>query len=400
MNPDDKQPMQQLDEQRRTLGASRVIRDGVAPEQVTADDRAEVIKRVGDYRARRGMTWGAVAKSVGLTQSLMSLLINNHTTPRWQAMVIDLDKWLEDQIKRDEASTGAASFIRTQVASEVFTVANAAIHLKSIGLIWGWSGLGKTMALKAIAAEKPGSLFVSISTADATPIGVARAIATAAHLRDTSSLALGAVYRRLQESLEGTNRLIIIDEIHKLCGSPDDRPLHVLRDLFDATGCPQLWSGTTDLIAYLDRRVAAGKEPLAQIRRRIGICRDLTGRCQGRSGGGGGGGGGGGSDADGEALFSIDEIRQVFTAGKMRLTPEAIRYLFILANLPESGGLGTCANLVAMAAKVNGRADVLTADMLRAVHRLLLSQRDYSLLQERMRETEPQSPARSSYKAG
>jgi hypothetical protein len=64
---------------------------------------------------------------------------------------------------------------------------------------------------------------------------------------------------------------------------------------------------------------------------------------------GGGGGGDGGREA--VALYSVDEIRAVFTAGKMRLTPEAVRYFVTLANLPDSGGLGTCMNLVAMAEK-------------------------------------------------
>jgi DNA transposition AAA+ family ATPase len=377
----DKQPMQRLDEQRRILGASRVIRDGVAPENVTVADRKAVMEAVGAYRERRGLTWGAIARSVGLHASDMSSLLHERELPRWQSMTIDLDKWLEDQIKRDE-SAKSAPFVLTKVAQEVFTVANAAIHLKSIGLIWGWSGLGKTMALKAIAAEKPGSLFVSIRTADASPLGVGRAIAAAAKLRDAANLPLAGVMRRLEELLDGTSRLIIIDEIHKLTGSQDDRPLHVLRDLYDATNCPQLWSGTTDLIAYLDRRVAAGKEPLAQIRRRIGIAHDLTARCQG-----------GGDSGDGQpvdALFSVDEIRARFNAGKMRLTPEAVRYLFTLANLPDSGGLGTCCNLVAMAEKVNATtADTLTADMLRAVHRLLIGARDFSMLEDRMRETAP-----------
>jgi len=384
---EDKQPMQRLDEQRRTLGATRVIRDGTPPENVTPEDRAAVLQALSDYRSRRGLRWYAIAKGAGMHRSALSAILCGRDVARWQAIIIDLDKWLEDQIKRDEAEKPAA-FILTQVAQEVFTVANAAIHLKTIGLVWGWSGLGKTMALKAVAAEKPGSLFISVRTAAASPLGLARTIATAARQRDMATLPLSGLTRRLEELFDGTGRLIILDEIHKLTGCPDDRPLHWLRDLFDATHCPQLWSGTTDLIAYLDRRVAAGKEPLAQIRRRIGIAHDLTARCQG------GGGGGDGGEEGPDALYSVDEIRQILTSGKMRLTPEALRYLTTLANLPDSGGLGTIMNLFAMAEKVNGAdAKTITADMLRAVHRLLVGGRDYVFLQERMKSAEPGRPA-------
>jgi len=151
-----------------------------------------------------------------------------------------------------------------------------------------------------------------------------------------------------------------------------------------------LWSGTTDLVAYLERGQARGHEPLAQIRRRIGIARNLAERADG--------GDGGGPD-DGEPLYSVDEIRRVFARGKMRLAPEAVRYLWLLANLPDSGGLGTCRNLVVMATKVNeSAAATLTEAMLRGVHRLLVSTRDYGLLQARMREQT--QPAQAAAMAG
>jgi len=90
------------------------------------------------------------------------------------------------------------------------------------------------------------------------------------------------LYYRIKEALSGTPRLLIVDQIHNLCGACDDRALYVLADLHDATHAPQLWCGTTDVVAYLDRGQAKGREPLSQIRRRIGICRDL-GNLQGQA---------------------------------------------------------------------------------------------------------------------
>jgi DNA transposition AAA+ family ATPase len=382
MSSDEKQPMEQLAEQGRVLGPSRVIRDGAAVEAVTREQMAAVVAAISSYQQRTGLRWKEIARSSGVRASAISSIINGNAIAGWRGIVIDLDRWLEEELKR-EAAPKPTDFVLTRVAEEVCTVANAAATLKCIGLVFGWSGMGKTMALQAVAAEKPGTILVTMKTAACSPMAVLQAIASAAGIRQWCEDQRGLMLR-LEQLLRGTPRLIIIDEIHKLTGGRDDKALHVLRDLHDATGCPQLWSGTIDLIAYLERRQASGREPLAQIRRRIGIARNLVDR---------GDGGGGGGDG-GEPLYSIDEIRAVFARGKMRLTPQAVRYLWMLANLPDSGALGTCRNLVVMATKVNeASADTLTDDMLRSVHRLLVSTRDYTLLQERMKDTAPPRPA-------
>jgi hypothetical protein len=178
---------------------------------------------------------------------------------------------------------------------------------------------------------------------------------------------------RIKEALRGTSRLLIIDEIHKLCGQSHDKGLNVLRDLHDATGVPMLWCGSTDLVAYLERETGATREPLAQIRRRIVISRDLAERTIRPDGG------------PGEALFSVDETRQMFNAGKMRLTPGAIRMLAELANVYDGGHAGACASLVAMARKVNEKsADLLTEEMLMAALGFMVNRRMVNHLKDRL----------------
>ena len=87
----------------------------------------------------------------------------------------------------------------------------------------------------------------------------------------------------------------------------------------------------------------------------------------------------------GEPLFSLEEIRKVFGKGKMRLAPDSAKYLMILANLPESGSIGLCANLVRMATLLYERkSDVLIADMLRDAHKLLLCRRVYNGVKTQM----------------
>ena len=134
-----------------------------------------------------------------------------------------------------------------------------------------------------------------------------------------------------------------------------------------------LWCGTTDLVAYLERETGPTREPLAQIRRRIVISRDLTERTFRPDGG------------PGEPLYTVDEIRAIFAAGKLKLTSDAIRTLTDLANLFDAGHLGACSSLLAMATKLNERtADVVTGDMLKAALGLMVNRRATQHLGERL----------------
>jgi len=61
-------------------------------------------------------------------------------------------------------------------------VAEAAIHLRGVGLVFGPAGIGKTLAFRALAAEKPEAVYLSLETIASSAAGVIEAIARAMHL--------------------------------------------------------------------------------------------------------------------------------------------------------------------------------------------------------------------------
>jgi DNA transposition AAA+ family ATPase len=385
---DARQPIDRLVQSERIKGASRIIPDAAG--SVTQEQATAVIEAVREYQKRTGLRWNEIARAIGARPSALSSLNSGrlHAITYWQDLAIDLDLWLEQELKR-EAAPKPAQFVMTAVAEEVLTVASAAATLKCIGLVFGPSGIGKSMALRAVAAEKPGTIFTSMKTAATGATDVLQTIAAQLGIRDFCRMNRRSVMARIEEILKGTPRLIIVDEIHKLCGAKDDAGLHVLRDIYDATGVPMLWCGTIDVVAYLERAESKrGREPLAQIRRRIGIARDLTERTRGGPGG------------PGEPLFSVDEIRRVFARGKMRITPDAARYLMMLANLPESGALGTVKNLMLMAQQINETSGAeITLELLRSVHQLLVSRHDFKAMAARLEDV-PTPRQTATVKAG
>ena len=366
-----------LGDQARVVGASRVLRDGVAADAVTAEQRAAVIAAVNDYAFDTGISRSAIAKSLGVSPATLGLFLKGNYKGNVGQLSIDLDNWLESQLRRD-AAPQPSTFVWTKVAQEIRTVGNVAATLGTIGLVYGpeTSGTGKTLALRAIAAEQPGAILVTAEKLTSTAGTLITSIARALRI-GTSSAWNHLAFQRVKEQLAGTSRLLMVDQVHNLCTGRDDRALFMLADLHDATGAPQLWCGTTDVVAYLNRGQARGRETLAQIRRRIGVARDLMERTRGGPDG----------DGPGEPLYTLDEVRRVFARNKMRLTPDAARYLMALANLPDSGALGACANLVMMATTLYAaEAPAITADMLRASHRLLVSRGTFVAVEQRLTE--------------
>lgn len=161
------------------------------------------------------------------------------------------------------------------------------------------------------------------------------------------------------EALRDINRLIIVDEVHKLCTRRKDSGLHALRDLHDETRCPMLWLGTADIATYIE----GGKEAIEaveQIYGRVVIWADLTHAASRADGGPG--------------LHKIEDVRKVLTKQQIRVTPEAERHLCDMYNEPRMGGLRTIVMLGLLAQAKSGDKP-LTVQMLQDVQEDRLGKR-------------------------
>jgi hypothetical protein len=170
---DEQRAIDRLSEGARVIGATRVIRDS-DPAKVTRDQAAAVGEAVRAFRARTNVSWAFIARSIGVGAGTLSEVLRDCYAGNWQQVILDVDRWLEDEHKREQAPKPAA-FVWTRVAEEIRTVAESAIALKTIGAVYGPSGVGKTLALQAIHADKPGSVLLSIETAAATGPGIIEA---------------------------------------------------------------------------------------------------------------------------------------------------------------------------------------------------------------------------------
>jgi DNA transposition AAA+ family ATPase len=278
-------------------------------------------------------------------------VLNGNYNGDTEKHIRQIDKWVEQQVLRETAPR-PAGFVKTKVAERIYAVSRWVQKINTIGLIHGPAGIGKTITLEAIRAETPGSIYVRIATAGQSKLAVMEKISSAARMGGLK-LTASRTYETLVDMLRDTNRLIIVDEIHKLAGRQKDDALHALRDLHDDTKCPMLWAGMSSIADYIST-AKNDVDSLDQVDSRIKFRLNLKDVAERTDGGPG--------------LYTVDDIRKWISAQKIRVTDDAVRYLQMLANTPGMGGLRTCDGLLRVAVSLSNDDDKpISSEMLREI---------------------------------
>jgi DNA transposition AAA+ family ATPase len=336
-NEQGRQPIDTLLDRERIRGASRMISEGTDASAVTTEQIDIVRNDVEIFCRTHKITKKALAEAVGYGHATISEFLKAKYAGNNAQVALDLQNWLvEEEDRRSRPQT--TQFTWTNVALQVKSVANYCLDYRKIGLVYGpdTAGIGKTTSLRAIHQElgPRRSSLATIDKVDANPTGVLMKLCQAMHVADHGTNKNR--FERLKRELTGRSHLLLIDQIHNLRGAKDDRPFYILTDLYDATETAQLWCGTADLVAYLNRqRKRSGDESLAQVRRRIFPSVDLMEMLRS-----------GGEDGRGQPLVTTDQVREMFAANKLKITSAAARFLASIINRPDTGGVGLCVQLI------------------------------------------------------
>jgi DNA transposition AAA+ family ATPase len=363
-----------------------MIAQGTDADKVTEEQITGVAADVQLFINQHKIYSKDVARSLGYSPGVVSEFLKGTYAGNKAKVAIDLDEWLvEEEQRRSRPAT--TQFVWTQVAMQIKATASYALDKKTIALVYGpdTSGIGKTTALQAIHQEMGPrrSTLVTIDKVDANPTGLLTKICDAMRKDHTGSNR--QKFARIVEHLTGRSHLLLIDQIHSLRGSKDDKPFYILADLFDATKTAQLWCGTADLDAYLQRRQKSNAdESLAQIRRRIFPRVDLMEALRAEGGGGG------------AMLVTVDQVREMFAKNKMKLVGHAARFLCELANQPDTGGIGICVQLVEFATVLaeHNRLPSIDLELIKKAMRIGFMNHKADLLLHRIEQSSP--PARAA----
>lgn len=364
----------------RVRGSSRAIPVGTPADQVSEDQIAQVVADVESFRRAFKIDRNIIAEAVGYSESLIRTFLAGKYPANGAHAAIDLDSWLiQESEKRARAST--TQFVWSNVAMLFKATANYCLDRGTIGLLYGpeTSGIGKSTALQAYAEECGPRRCTSIrlDKMDGSPGGLLKKIASA--LKIDAPISNLRKFTKIVEKLKGRSHILLVDQIQNLRGAKDDKPFYILTDLHDATKASQLWTGTSDIVAYLDRQRSRNvDESLAQIRRRIFPCIDIL-EAVGPAGGG-----------TGAMLFTVDQIREIFAKNQLRISSAAARFITQLSNAPDSGSLGVAVRLVEYATMLAGtpqyRAQEIDVPLLKIALRCCVSSARADLLIQNVEE--------------
>lgn len=336
---------------------------------LTDHERQAIVSRFKSYKAaceRNGVdlpTLRNVAKAIACSPATLSQVLGGKYpegktgagTQQIDNILRSLDRWLSQQEAQKEAPK-RSGFVWTGVANEIRAVADTAVLLKTMSVVYGPAGIGKTPCLEALKPMFPGAAIVTISDS-------ARSVTQffgelAIELKADRAGHCATKRRLVCDCLKGSGRLVMVDEAHLASAAV----LNAIRQVHDVCENPILLVG----LPKLARMLVRGREDDsmgATLYSRIGINRDLTERCRQ-------------DDGRGEPLYSVEDIQQVFAKSSLRLTRDALDWLVSLANMPEVGGLRAANSALRLATHVaqkgGKKTDEITARMLLQAARLLL----------------------------
>lgn len=233
-----------------------------------ADAESVAVAEIREYAAARGVLPEQLAKVLGCRPGLVRTLFEGASIipPEHRAALIRAaQQWAAADARERELERTAT--VRTRVTDAIAGLARAVCNTRTIGLVVGGAGLGKTHALQAVAAEMLGrAVVVRVGVEERRVRGFVRAVCRAA--RGGADAAAAHSIGDGIAALAGSGGLLCIDEAQRLSGWA----LEAARDLFDAGGVGVLLVGTRGLGAQVDVAADPLVGPLAS---RVSLQLDL-----------------------------------------------------------------------------------------------------------------------------
>jgi hypothetical protein len=194
------------------------------------------------------------------------------------------------------------------------------------------SGSGKTVVLQALT-QKLGGAYLYVE--EMTRRAFVQELASAVGVHGVSH-SIDRYKSLVVEKLRGTRRPIFLDEAHRL----KPQTMSIARTIHDRTGCPIIMAGAGEILALIDDTANGGGQlhsRCLQLNLTHGL--DVAGpdtpdRDYAHA------------YAQGQPLFTVEEVRRLFAQSGVRFAPEALAMLAVVASIPGRGCLRTVRRVV------------------------------------------------------
>lgn len=291
---------------------------------------------LADFIKQSGKSQRQISRETGLSTSVISQFLNSSYTGDNEEVARTIRQYLTISKQRLNTVSATQFYPELRNTKDVLFACLYAHRHNEMALVTGDAGAGKTTTLHHYADTNTGVIFVTANACTTSATAVLGLICKELGQRVPGRKAM--LMDILVEQLEGSNRLIIIDEADHL--SLD--ALQAVRNINDLAGVGIVLSGNDKIY----RQMLAGRRSYEfdQLRTRIVVRKKVV------------------ND------YTIDEMTAIFPG----LNQECIGYLLKLAN---SESLRTAKKLYEVAMDfAAAQGTVLTAKHLRSTQRQLLGE--------------------------
>lgn len=352
--------------------AARMLRDG---EPITKSQRAALVRDLAAYRDanvvdKKPLSWTELAKLVGVGSSSMLTEWVKGTYRGDDDRVCRLvDQFLAREDQRDKGAKIRGFAMLRLVVECILAAVTQAVSRRSIAVVTGEPGSGKTTFARWYAERNDGVVLITASDTD----GDAKFVVDALHaaLCKTHCRFTRQKMRELVGFLQSRkNTVVIVDECQKL--SPEAletlRSIHDLSDPAGERNCPIILFGDESFYALVVRSRGGDRTPISpQITSRLFPVVSLERH-------------GLQVDGDGQSIpgtcYTTADIEAIVKNQRLRLVrPDAIAFAVALANLHGHGRLRLAARVLEIAIDL-ARGRQVGADDLRAALDLFIGPSD------------------------
>lgn len=218
------------------------------------------------YQSGKIQSLNAVAKAIDISPSALSLWLkgsyagNNDSIEKKVASYMQLIK------ERAESYAEETDFVRGISNSEkILDICRLAHVQKTMGLVAGRAGLGKSRALREYAKNNPDVIYIEVDTAYSSRELMREINIIVGH---NGKGHLNKLKNEIIDKLKGTGRLLIIDQAEYL----GDKALDLLRTIHDKAGIGVILAGLPQLMQNI--KGTGGVQE--QIYTRIGAAFELS----------------------------------------------------------------------------------------------------------------------------
>ena len=227
--------------------------------------QTELIEQARKYMEEKKMSQARFARVIDTSESTISRWLQNDY-PNAENVNVKVMAFLEKENARKQ-KVGKLDFVMTTVSKQVWNVLEYTRLQKTMGIIYGDAGIGKTATAKQWAKGKNDVVMITVTPAFANPKPFLKLLARA--FKTSRSGTMDDIYLDILDRLENRDITLIIDEAQQLTV----KSLEIVRSLNDNADTAIVMIGNE--VVY-NKMLGKQKAEFAQLFSRIGMRSSLS----------------------------------------------------------------------------------------------------------------------------